>query len=48
VIEAAMPVVTLSVVASSEYGADEAFGAQAAAISTLLSFLVIPLLMLFL
>lgn len=48
VIEAAMPVVTLSVVASSEYGADEAFAAQGAAISTLLSFLVIPLLMLFL
>ncbi len=44
-VEAAMPVVSQAVVASSQYGADERFAAQGAAISTLLSFLVIPVLM---
>lgn len=48
VIEAAMPVVTLSVVAASEYGADEHFAARSAAISTIGSFFVIPILMIFL
>ena len=48
VIEAAMPVVTLSVVAASEYGADEQFAAQGAAVTALASFFVIPILMIFL
>ena len=47
-VQAAMPVVTQTVVAASEYGADESFAAQTAALSTLASFVVIPLLMLFL
>lgn len=47
-VQAAMPIVTQTVVAASEYGADESIAAQAAAISTLASFLVIPLLMLLL
>lgn len=46
VIQAAMPVVTQTVVASSEYGADEETAAQGCAISTLASFIVIPILML--
>ena len=45
VIEAAMPVVTISVVAASEYGADEQMAAQGAAITSLASFVVIPILM---
>ena len=48
VVQAAMPVVTLTVVASSEYGADEQFAAQGAAITSLASFAVIPVLMIFL
>lgn len=44
-VEAAMPVVTQSVVAASQYGADERFAAEGAALSTVLSFLVIPVLM---
>lgn len=47
-VESAMPVVTQSVVASAEYGADEQFAAQGAAISTLACFIVIPVLMLLL
>ena len=43
--EAAMPVVTQTVVASAQYGADERFAAGGAALSTLASFLVIPVLM---
>ncbi len=46
VIQAAMPVVTQTVVASAEYGADEETAAQGCAISTLASFIVIPALML--
>ena len=45
-VESAMPVVTQTVVASAEYGADEQFAAQGAALSTLASFVVIPVLML--
>lgn len=48
VIQAAMPVVTQTVVASAEYGADEETAAQGCAISTLASFIVIPILMLIL
>ena len=48
VVQAAMPVVTLTTVAASEYGADERFAARGAALSTLVSFVVIPVLMLFL
>ncbi len=44
-VEAAMPVVSQSVVAASQYDADERFAAQGAAISTALSFVVIPVLM---
>lgn len=44
IIQAAMPVVTLTVVAASEYEADEAMAAQGAALSTLLCFVVIPAL----
>lgn len=47
-VESAMPCVTQSVVFSSEYGADDKFAAQGAALSTLLCFLVIPVLMLLL
>lgn len=46
VIQAAMPVVTLTVVAASEYGADEELAAQSAAVTTIGSFVAIPLLML--
>lgn len=45
VVQAAMPIVTQTVVAASEYGADESIAAQGAAISTIASFVVIPLLM---
>ena len=48
VVEAAMPVVTQSVVAAAQYGADEHFAAEGAALSTLASFVVIPVLMLLL
>ena len=47
-VEMAMPVVTQTVVAASEYGADEQFAAQGAALSTLACFIVIPALMLLL
>ena len=45
VVEAAMPVVTQTVVAASRYGADERFAAEGAALSTIASFIVIPVLM---
>ena len=48
VVEAAMPVVTQTVVAASRYGADERFAAEGAALSTIASFIVIPVLMLLL
>ena len=48
VVELAMPVVTQTVVAAAEYGADEQLAAQGAALSTLACFVVTPLLMLFL
>ena len=48
VVEAAMPVLILSVVSASEYGADEEFAAQGAAITTIACFVVIPVLMLIL
>lgn len=44
-VESAMPVVTQTVVAAAEYGADEQFAAQGAALSTLCCFVVIPVLM---
>ena len=44
VVESAMPVVTQSVVAASRYGADERFAAEGAALSTVASFVVIPVL----
>ena len=47
-VEAAMPVVTQTVVAAAAYGADEQFAAQGAALSTLACFVVIPVLMLIL
>ena len=47
-VQAAMPVVTQTVVASAEYGADEQFAAQGAALSTLACFVVIPVLMMLL
>lgn len=47
-VETAMPVVTQTVVAAADYGADEQFAAQGAALSTLASFVVIPVLMLLL
>lgn len=48
VIEASMPVVTITVVAAAEYGADERLAAQGAATSTIACFFVIPILMLLL
>ena len=48
VVETAMPVVTQTVVAAAEYGADEQLAAQGAAISTLACFVVTPVLMLLL
>ncbi|MBQ9719227.1 MAG: AEC family transporter [Oscillospiraceae bacterium] len=48
IVEAAMPVVTQTVVAASQYGADEQFAAEGAALSTLASFVVIPVLMILL
>ena len=47
-VESSMPVVTQTVVAATEYGADAPYAAQGAAISTLASFLVIPVLILLL
>jgi len=44
-VQSAMPVVTQSVVSATEYGADAHYAAQGAAISTLASFAVIPILM---
>ena len=44
VVQAAMPIVTQTVVAAAEYGADESMAAQSAAITTLASFIVIPIL----
>lgn len=48
VVQTAMPVLTQSVVAATEYGGDEELAAQGVAISTLLCFIVIPVLMLLL
>ena len=48
VVEAAMPVVTQTVVAATEYGADEQFAAQGAALSTIACFFVTPVLMMLL
>jgi len=48
IVEAAMPVVTQTVVAAAQYGADDQFAARGAAISTLASFIVIPVLMILL
>ena len=48
IVETAMPVVTQTVVAAADYGADEQFAAQGAALSTLACFIVIPVLMLIL
>ena len=48
IVELAMPVVTQTVVAAAEYGADEQLAAQGAAISTLACFVVTPVLMLLL
>ena len=48
IVETAMPVVTQTVVAAAEYGADEEFAAQGAALSTIACFVVIPVLMLIL
>ena len=48
IVETAMPVVTQTVVAAAEYGADEEFAAQGAALSTVACFVVIPVLMLIL
>lgn len=45
-VEAAMPVLSIAPVLASEYGADEQFAARGAAISTLCSFVVIPVLIL--
>ena len=48
VVESAMPVVTQTVVVATEYKADAEYAAQGAALTTLLSFLVIPILMIIL
>lgn len=48
VVELAMPVVTQTVVAASEYGADEQYAAQGCALTTLACFVVTPVLMLLL
>lgn len=48
IVEAAMPVVTQTVVAAAAYGADEQFAAQGAALSTLACFIVTPILMMLL
>ena len=43
-IQSAMPVVSVAVIASADYKADEKFAAQGAALTTLASFVIIPLL----
>ena len=48
IVQASMPTVTQTVVAAAQYGADEQFAARGAAVSTLASFIVIPVLMLLL
>ena len=48
VVQTAMPVLTQTVVASTEYGGDERLAAQGIALSTLACFIVIPVLMLLL
>lgn len=48
IVELAMPVITQTVVAAAEYGADEQLAAQGAALSTLACFVVVPVLMLLL
>lgn len=48
VVEAAMPVVTITVVSAAEYNADEQLAAQGVAVSTVACFLVIPVIMLLL
>ncbi len=48
IVQASMPVVTQTVVAAAQFGADEQFAARGAAVSTILSFVVIPVLMLLL
>ncbi|MBQ9686312.1 MAG: AEC family transporter [Oscillospiraceae bacterium] len=48
VVQTAMPVLTQTVVASTEYGGDEQLAAQGIALSTLACFVVIPVLMLLL
>ena len=45
-VEFAMPVMTMTVAYSTEYGADEQFAAQGVALSTVACFAVIPILML--
>lgn len=45
VIQSAMPTVSQTVIAASEYGADESLAAQGAAVTTIASFAVIPILM---
>lgn len=47
-VQASMPIVTQTVVAAAQYHADERFAAQGAAVSTLASFVVIPILMMLL
>ena len=47
-VQAAMPTVTQTVVAATQYGADDQFAARGAAVSTLASFIVIPVLMMLL
>ncbi|MDY3282788.1 AEC family transporter [Dysosmobacter sp.] len=44
-VESAMPVVSMTVVVSTEYGADEQMAAQGAALTTIACFVVIPVLM---
>lgn len=48
IIQASMPTVTQTVVAAAQYKADEQFAARGAAVSTLASFVVIPVLMMLL
>lgn len=48
ILEAAMPVLSMSVVYASAYGADERFAAQGSALTTLGCFIIIPLIVLIL
>lgn len=48
VVQTAMPVLTMTVVASADYGGDEQLAAQGVALSTIACFVVIPVLMLLL